>query len=443
MKKIFSIVAIILTLALMPIALFGCNVDDDATTNKTTGTSATTGTTNNNNNNNNNNNSQPKPEGEEEIDADTLVDKTYVLEDEKDLKLFKRLGRTVVADGGLCCDYVGSGIEFEGVFVGEVGIKVTVDSVEGQESRSRGSYFTVYVDGVRLEDTYDEEGNRTEGVLFAAYGTDEISFIYFKNPGRHTIRIVKQTGPRHALACIETVYMTGELSDAPADRELYIEVIGDSITSGQGTAGNLNATDIYAGTTICDYADGTKTYAYRTAEAFDADCSVISESAIAMDGSWFRNNRRTIFDHYNSCSYNREWADKETYAFDFENARVPDLVIINLGTNDDALRNNSSAPVATTAEKTKTAVKELITLIRSKYGNDVPIVWASGMLGRSSVTWTAIDTAIAELGGESAKIYTVTLPGDNVGQSSHPSAQAHENAANTLIAFIKDKKLLG
>ena len=97
---------------------------------------------------------------------------------------------------------------------------------------------------------------------------------------------------------------------------------------------------------------------------------------------------------------------------------------------------------STNTANTKAAVKELINLIRSNYGN-VPIVYASGMLGRNSATWTAIDEAIAELGGENAGIYTVTLPGDGAGQSSHPSAQANVNAGNTLINFIKEKNLLG
>jgi hypothetical protein len=64
------------------------------------------------------------------------------------------------------------------------------------------------------------------------------------------------------------------------------------------------------------------------------------------------------------------------------------------------------------------------------------------MLGKGTAIQTALST-IAELGGESAGIYTVTLPGDSAGQSSHPSAQANASAADTLTAFIRSKNLLG
>ena len=461
MKRIFSVIAIILVLSLMPMALFSCNSETEGTTGTkgtiaTTGTQATSGTTGNNNNNqnnqnnnennnnNNNNNNQNNNENNNEnnnqnnnadIDPDSLVYSIYDLEDAEDLAYVKQLGRTFVADGGLCCDYVGSGIEFEGIFYGEVCVTITVEAVDA--SRYAGCYFTLYIDGERIEDTYDANGNRTEGALHAFDGTEEIPVAYFAKPGKHTIRIVKQTGPRNCIASIDEIAMTGELTEAPAEKELYIEFLGDSITSGQGTAGVKGAENTYAGTNVSDYADGTKTYAYLTAEHFNADCSIISESAIAMNGSWFGDGR-TIFDHYGSYSYHRETANKK-YAYDFANARVPDLVVINLGTNDEALTSNGR----TDATKTKAAVKELITLIRQNYGTDVPIVYASGMLGRNSATWQAIDAAIADLGGESAGIYTVTLPGDSAGQSSHPSAQAHKNAGDTLINFIKQKNLLG
>ena len=54
-------------------------------------------------------------------------------------------------------------------------------------------------------------------------------------------------------------------------------------------------------------------------------------------------------------SYSR---DKET-EFDFANARVPDLVVINLGCNDTAL-GSPEGPF-------KSGVKELVDFIRTAY----------------------------------------------------------------------------
>ena len=485
MKKLLTIISLVLVLTMLPLSLFSCDSQPAATsgtsgteasTEGTTDTSATTqgttdtedtadtsattqGTTDTQATTEGSTDTQATTQGTTEGTTDTqattegtqstennndqdnsnaeLTDKTYYFEKAEDLAHFKRIGRTVVADGGLCCDYVGTGVEFTGTFVGEVTIKITVEKVAGQESRYAGCYFTVYIDGVRVEDFYDDNGNRIEGAARVFDGTEEIPLAYFGNPGKHTIRIVKQTGPRNCLACFEELIMTGELTEKPADKDLYIEFIGDSITSGQGTAGVKGAENLYNGTNVTDYSDGTKTYAYLTAKEFDADYSIISESAIAMDGSWF--GGRTIFDHYNSYSHAREHTKGDKYSFDFENARVPDLVVINLGTNDSALTNNPNTSHPTTPEKVNAAVKKFISLIREKYGDDVSIVYASGMLGNSGATWNAIYSALDELGG----IYKVTLPGDAAGQSDHPSAAAHENAGNTLINFIKDNNLLG
>jgi hypothetical protein len=263
--------------------------------------------------------------------------------------------------------------------------------------------------------------------------------------GNHTVKVIYKSAAEcqhrwhHPL--VGRVAFLGYDAEGPAqlspDPRKTIELVGDSITEGVLIDTCYHEyRNYYFDEVFMD--DVCATYAYLTAEAFGADSSIISESAIAMDGSWFGDGR-TIFDHYNSYSYHREVANNTTYAFDYENARVPDLVDIKLGTNDSALTGNGK----TNPDKTKAAVKSLINLIRENYGENVPIVYASGMLGRSGATWTAIDTAIAELGGESAGIYTVTLPGDAVGQSSHPSAQANANAANTLTAFIRSKNLLG
>ena len=448
MKKILILTALLLILTMMPFTLFSCDSTEDpqpteaptnapteAPTSKPT-EKPTSKPTDNNNNNDDNNNNNNNNNNDEELEYEDLEDRTYAFKDEEDLAYFKRIGRSVVVNRWLCCDNTASGIEFEGVFEGEVNLEIRV---EVAESNSPVCFFTVYIDGKRVEDTYNSDGDRTEGAFVVEQGVEVVTLADFDEPGRHTIRIVKQCGPRLMLASFKELSITGYLLPAPEEKELYIEVLGDSITSGQGTAGwKATAGNVIPNADRVDFADGTKTYAYLTAEEFDADYSIISESAIALDGSWFGDGR-TIFDHYNSYSLKRETA-RDKYAFDFENERVPDLIVINLGTNDSALTGNGK----TNTTKTKAAVKELVELIRDGYGTDVPIVWINGMLDNGGATWDAIDAAFAELGGEDADLYRLKVSGgDSIGHTSHPSANAHKQAAEDLIKFIKNKGLLG
>ena len=291
------------------------------------------------------------------------------------------------------------------------------------------------MDGVRIEDEYDAQGNRTSGAFEVKAGAEkEVVLANFDKAGLHNIRIVKQTGVRFALATFRKLSFKGYLTENPADKELYIEFIGDSITSGQGSVG----TNGYAlpGKLKADYSDVTKSYSHYIAEEYGADLSVISESAIAVSGS-YKSDGRTIFEHYYSYSYMRETANNK-YPYDFKNERVPDLVIIGLGTNEYELIKKNK----TSIEQVKKETERLIKFIRESYGEDVPIIWTYGMLNTGANIISCVKSVLDSLGGADAGLYYVPISGDSKGYSSHQSGAAHTNVAKTIIAYINRKELL-
>lgn len=445
MKKIFSVIAIILIMALIPASLLGCNSEGDGTTKSTT-KATTTGTNNNNNsnnntnnnnnnnqNNNNNNNNQPTPEEPFEwTEADIVPDNLFFAYKEH-TEMVKLLGRTQQLTNALGVDMVGSGIEFRGAFKGE--ITLDVQCIAGKDTEA---FLAVFIDGVREEDYYiDTIRQSGKFHVTTADGQKTIKIAEFDEAGEHTIRIVKQTESNYALLDFIKLSFTGILAPAPAEKDLYIEFIGDSLTCGMGSAGDSSIKSAQ-GINGADWEDGTFGYAYHTAEMLDADYSIISESGIGIANTWFK---AKMGDFYTRTSYNRS----ATNMYDFDNARVPDLVVINLGTNDHFLQNvdGYKSVYQNDANIVQKDAMTLMQTIRSKYGN-VKILWVSGVWSGIEDMETQVNSAITALGGENNGIYSFKLTKNapnTSGAEGHPSKSEHEGIMTQIYTYISNKRL--
>ena len=321
----------------------------------------------------------------------------YMLKDNADkLKLH---GRMSVVDTGITCDFSASGIEFKAHVIGDVKLKVTA---------TRDTYFTVWIDGQRVDER-----------LYAPNQTSELTVASFTEAGEHTIRILKQTEAAMSLCILNSLTITGEFLEAPEPAQYYIEVIGDSITCGQG---NLVGTGDYGqGDALGE--DGTQTFCFLAADSLGADVSIIGCSGIGIDKGF---TSFSEIDFYPMTSYCRSTTKK----YDF--SRIPDLVVINLGTNDTTKGSSEDA--------FKSGVKELIEFVRSKYGT-VTIVWTCNMMNDVGVReW--LTYSLNELGGEAAGIYLCELNTDHAGGNGHPTIDGHETASLILKKLIREKGLL-
>ena len=318
----------------------------------------------------------------------------------EDWKYFKRIGRMQEIDGGVSCDFTASGIEFEGIMSGEVTLSLSCD---------RATYFTVYIDGVRSEER-----------LYADSSTGFITLASFDGEETHNIRVLKQTEPQWSLSILKEITLRGKLDDAPARKSTYIEIIGDSITCGYGNL-TENGTQ-NAGQAL--YEDGTQAYSFMTAEALDADYSIVGCSGIGIDKGWTDFSES---DFYPKASFYRD-----RNGADYEFVRIPDLVIINLGTNDQSR--------GSTEEDFKAGVRALINYVRDSYGKDMPIVWAYNMMGNGRFDWTK--TVLEDMGGEDNGLYYVQLEQNSEGGNGHPDLEAQKVASETLTKFIVDKEIL-
>ena len=321
-----------------------------------------------------------------------------------DQSFFKFIGRVKPSSDGLIFDNSCATLEFQGFMTGEVSLNVTAKS--GGYSFA---YFTVYLDGVRLSERFYVKGTN-----------QKITIANFTGNYFHTVKIVKQTEFKWALSTIQSLDFKGYLIEAPAEKEHYIEFLGDSLTTAYGNIGK-------PGDTPDDspkFQDGTKSYAYLFAESVAADYSMISRSAAGLSQCW---SNSPIIDYYKAFS-----KDRSSEAFDTKTARKPDLIELHLGANDYNVGGSNKTNFVTRG-------KELMNHLRSSYGTDVPIIWA---YDPNEGFPDKVKEIMNSFGGEAKGYYTLSLGWSERGAGGHPSANEHAKQAITLANFVKQKNLL-
>ena len=292
----------------------------------------------------------------------------------------------------ITCDWSASGIEFSAVCKGDVVFKVHTNA---------GCYFRVYVDG----NVY----KNGDSDYFTVSGNGRIT-VKDLPEGAHTIKLIKVTGYTLANAELISVTLDGSISDtAPANKDLFIEFVGDSISCGWGVIGG------YAGA----YTDQdiTMAYPYLVAQALGADMSdvALSGKGIILGGNL------SITNGYKYASVNRQGVVE--YAF----ARKADVVVINADTND--------AYRSTDALVYMEALEAFVSYVREK-NPDAHIILVCNMMKENYND--IIGALVKKLGGaEEGYYYYKAEPTADV-HSNHPSAEEHAAYAEVLTAMIRE-----
>jgi lysophospholipase L1-like esterase len=283
----------------------------------------------------------------------------------------------------------------------------------------------------------------------------------FRGMGMDTvknIRIVKDVqamsgDPGHSLL-VHAVKFDGEFLPIE-DKQHRFEFIGDSITSGEGAIGAKAEADW-----ISMWFSAVHNYSAMTAAAFNADYRVISQSGWGVLTSWDNNPHASIPRYYGQvCGLLTGEKNEALGALrpnDFD-AWQPDVVVVNLGTNDGSAFNTPEwrDPATGTAHKQRMnadgtydqedlqmfmdAIEQFLAKLRGHNGQ-AHIVWAYGMLGLPMLP--AIQQAVGaykDRTGDS-RVSICVLPNtteESVGARTHPGVLAHERAADALTAHIR------
>ena len=314
----------------------------------------------------------------------------------------KTQGRTALVGGTLMLDFALSGIEFELDCSGDVYATFNARKLASTSSTG-GIYFTIVVDGVKQARDFCRitTGGETKFLLASDLPA-----------GKHTFGIYRQSEHQYGEIGVSALTFDGTILDKPADKDLYIEFIGDSISNGYGILGNYSQGD---GSAL--WSDATQAYNFLTAEALNADFSNPSWSGL---GCKYGYSSITMQDVYPAQRYN---FDKNT-PYDF--AKEPDIVVLALGTND-----NSKGPDVASI---RVGLKEMLELVREK-NPTAPIVWIYGMM--TDNLNAMIEEIVAEYGGEEAGYYACELTTNTSGGGWHPNRAGQQKFADELVAFIR------
>lgn len=337
----------------------------------------------------------------------------------------KLLGRTYFDGEKLYCALSGTGAEF--AFTGtKCTVTVTGDS-NSLNPPDDGNHARVgiYVNGERVID--DMVDNILE--TYDVFESD--------TPQDVTVSIVKLSESPMSTIGINSIKVTGSEIKPTPDKDMLIEFIGDSITCGYGTDDPDKDHHFTTNT-----EDVTKAYAYKTAANLNADYSMVSFSGYGIISGFTNNDmkvpKQTVPQYYTKLGYS--WAKNGSFApanvdWDFSK-RQPDVIVINLGTNDDSYTKANSER----QEEYSAAYVEFLKTIREN-NPDAKILCTLGVMGDRLYEYVqlAVRNYTAETGDTnvSSMKFDVQLPDDGYSADWHPSVTTHDKAAEKLAAEIK------
>lgn len=355
--------------------------------------------------------------GNSHAETQPIIDTTELQETEKmteyttktialnENAIIKPMGRAYFLDGRLTADHGASG--FYAVFNGKDDVTLKINTAKGVK-------LAVTVDGVT-----------TKNIAVAA-GESVITLATRLEEGVHEIEVLNETGfISGSKVDLVELTITGALAEIDASVNGYIEFIGDSISAGYGLSASTEG----------DGHDATLAHPYLTAKLLGADYSILARSGLGVAYSAGASN---IFE--NVYPYASESRSNAPYA----PTRTPDLVVINLHTNDNyqwySNGGNKEGDYYNTATF-EAKFDNIIKTVTGLYGNDVPMLFVYGCMAHKS--WTlATDISIARLDGkytdEGYDVMHVTLPTNREGSGSHPNAEGARIQAEALAQFIKD-----
>lgn len=261
-----------------------------------------------------------------------------------------------------------------------------------------------------------------------------------------TLRIMKYSEAAFGAVGIASLEVEGELLPPSGVKEKKIEVIGDSITCGYGIEGIVDK-DTFS----TAQENPWNAYGCRIARALDADFSLISWSGNGIISHYVdesvnepRNDEALMPELYFyedfSADLRRGKNRAEYIKRDFA-AYQPQLIIINLGTNDGSYTRNISA-------RDRAFVNGYVKFLRQiRAANpDANILCTVGLMRTETNALVAEAVERVNAFGDGKVFFKEAFMQngeiDGIGADWHPTEQTQKKFAEYLLEFIQEKKLI-
>lgn len=284
---------------------------------------------------------------------------------------------------------------------------------EDPEGTNKGVYVSVFVDG-------SEKPYKTIQVTNRGW-YDIVGNLPF---AEHTVKIYRLVEPMGGEFSISKIRITkpGILCKPPQQKKLKLEIIGDSITAGYGNMAS-QASEHFR----LDQENGYLTYGAILGRKLDAQVHILGWSGIGIlqnnDGS--RTNTMPKLYTLIAPGVNRR------VKWDFT-IYTPDIILLNLGTNDMA----SQAP----KDEFIAAYVAFLKQIRS-VNPKAAIFCTMGVMGTRLVP--AMEEAVLKIQKEGDKnVFCIPLEeqsaADGYGADGHPSLATHRKMADFFYQKISE-----
>lgn len=344
----------------------------------------------------------------------------------------KVTGRTLFVEGTRYLGFSGSSVSF--TFVGKKAVAALWSNADvwGDELRAR---IAVYVNDGE-EPVQRICLNQAEGI-YTLYESDREKQV--------TIKIMKYSEAAFGKCGIRYIEIdTDKLCPPPVVRERKMEIIGDSITCGYGVEAENELQLFHTAT-----ENPAKSYSMLTAKALDAEVNLVSwsgngvvsgyveETADAPSDKWLMPE---VYQYTDISGSHTLFGDDESRAelwekWDFSRF-VPDVILINLGTNDCSWCKD---------------IQERRNDYRDKYVEFLKYIRQNNSKARIFCMLGTMDQRVLKELEEAVKIFSESAqdkrvhflslppqnPEDGYGADWHPSALTQKKTAEIVVNEIR------
>ncbi len=298
----------------------------------------------------------------------------------------------------------------------------------GFVARLEGTQLSMTIEAAALHFTVIVDG-QTQPTLVTEGGVETVELVSNLEPGAHDIEVYRQGEASFGPLLLRGVHSEGGTLLEPAPRpERSIEIFGDSISCGYGNEGT---------TASCSFSAETEnhylTYGALLARHFGAELSTVAWSGKGVVVNYGGDRSITLPDMMERAN-----PASEQSVWDFASVPAPDVVIINLGTNDFSTDNDPSN------EEFVSVYAQMLERLRKRYGSSLIVGTVGPLLGGTDLDLarSGIEAAVAQrtaAGDERVLAFDLENSNPDPGCDWHPGVQAHQLMANQLALLLGEQ----
>lgn len=289
----------------------------------------------------------------------------------------------------------------------------------------QGDQFDVLVNGQFYKKIITQFGGVSESVELFSQETEEPVVI----------EVVKRTENYEHFATIKHFDVDGRL-EGIWQQQKHVLYIGDSISAGFGSESNKREC---TWSEVVNSSNARQAFPYMASQVLNTSFTQVSFSGLGLIRNWSGNQS------YHDLPY---YFDKAGAVFDAEvefQDTYPDLIVVEVGTNDFSTDPQPHEPWQTIAEVQQAWVTEMVsfvTTLRSRYP-ERPIVFMPRPAYPYDLIISSTEEALKHLRKQGqSQLFTKIFSSPLNGCIWHPTASEHQTIADDLAKFIMQQKLL-